>query len=70
MLIDWEFASPGERWFDLAAMIAWHKLSRAKQAVLTGAYLGRAASAGERAAIARNVNAFEALCTLWSLPPA
>lgn len=67
-LIDWEFASPGERWFDLAAMIAWHKLSERKQLRLLDAYLGRKPSAHERDAVVRNIASFDALCTLWSLP--
>ena len=64
--IDWEFASPGERWFDLAAVIEWHSLDVAARRVLTEAYLGRAATAREDAALARARESFAALSTLWS----
>ncbi|MEM7611662.1 MAG: phosphotransferase [Pseudomonadota bacterium] len=68
-LIDWEFASPGERWFDLAAVIAWHELSASATRWLLDAYLGRPMAREERSALARAVESFQALCTLWSVEP-
>lgn len=64
--IDWEFASPGERWFDLASVIEWHTLDNAASAVLVGAYLGRAPRTHEVAALSRARASFAALSTLWS----
>lgn len=64
--IDWEFASLGERWFDLAAAIAWHTLGEDKVEVLLQAYLDREPNACERAALARAIASFNALCILWS----
>ena len=69
-LIDWEFASPGERWFDLASLAVWHEFDRAQRDVMLNAYLGRAPSQAERERLARNAQAFRALCRLWELPAA
>lgn len=68
--IDWEFASPGERWFDLASFAVWQCFDRAQREVMLDAYLGRPPVAYERERLARNAQAFRALCTLWELPPA
>lgn len=69
-LIDWEFASPGERWFDLAALICWHELDGAAEALLLDAYWQRALDDEQQAALTRAKQSFRALCQLWSLPPA
>lgn len=68
--IDWEFASPGERWFDLASLAVWQDFDRAQREVMLGAYLGRPPVEAERERLARNAQAFRALCRLWELPPA
>jgi aminoglycoside/choline kinase family phosphotransferase len=64
--IDWEFASPGERWFDLAGVIEWHSLDARAQRMLTEAYLGRSATSREAAALGRARESFAALSTLWA----
>lgn len=66
--IDWEFASPGESWFDLAALISWHELDADQIKVFTEAYAQRALDVDELAALDRAIVSFRALCTLWSLP--
>ena len=68
--IDWEFASPGERWFDLAAFAVWQGLDLGARETLLEAYLGRRPVEYERERLARNAQAFRALCRLWELPPA
>lgn len=68
--IDWEFASPGERWFDLASFAVWQGFDRAQREVMLDAYLGRPPVEAERERLARNAQAFRALCRLWELPPA
>ncbi|MEM1439721.1 MAG: phosphotransferase [Pseudomonadota bacterium] len=68
--IDWEFASPGERWFDLAGFAVWQDFDRVQRDVMINAYLGRAPSEAERERLARNAQAFRALCRLWELPAA
>ena len=66
--IDWEFASPGDRWFDLAAMICWHELDARQRDILLVAYHGKPLPPREHQALARAITCFRALCTLWSLP--
>ncbi|MEL7296650.1 MAG: phosphotransferase [Pseudomonadota bacterium] len=66
--IDWEFASPGDRWFDLAAMICWHELNARQRDILLVAYYGKPLPPREHQALARAIVCFRALCTLWSLP--
>lgn len=68
--IDWEFASPGERWFDLASLAVWHDFDRAQRDVMLNAYLGRAPGEDELERLTRNAQAFQALCQLWELPAA
>ncbi|MEO0616027.1 MAG: phosphotransferase [Pseudomonadota bacterium] len=68
--IDWEFASPGERWFDLASLAVWNQFDRVQHDVMLNAYLGRAPTEAERERLARNAQAFRALCQLWELAPA
>ena len=68
--IDWEFASPGERWFDLASFAVWQDFDRAQRDVMLNAYLGRAPREDELERLARNAQAFRALCQLWELPAA
>ncbi|MFK8053879.1 MAG: phosphotransferase [Woeseiaceae bacterium] len=67
-LIDWEFASPGEGWFDLAAFVVWHEFDEKTTDQFIGAYLQREATNDEQRAFKRAVESFAALCTLWSLP--
>ena len=40
-LIDWEFAAPGDPFFDLAVVVAHHQLDASTRAHFLTAYLGR-----------------------------
>ncbi|MEN7341543.1 MAG: phosphotransferase [Pseudomonadota bacterium] len=66
--IDFEFASPGERWFDLAAFARWHQFDAVLTNTLLEVYLQAQPSERERASFDRACRSFDALCTLWSLP--
>lgn len=68
--IDWEFASVGERWFDLASLAVWQHFDETQVGRMLNAYLGRSPDAHERERVAQNAVAFRALCQLWELPPA
>jgi thiamine kinase-like enzyme len=67
VLIDWEFAAPGDPLFDLAVVVQHHGLGKDLAGVLLQAYLGRPPTAGEQARLGSQCALYRELLSLWNL---
>jgi len=65
-LIDWEYAAPGDPFFDLAVIAQHHELDEAQALHLLGAYRGEAGDADMRH-LAAYRKLYARLFTLWML---
>ena len=63
-LIDWEYASDNEPFFDLASIICFHNLDESKSHVLLDAYSG-GANAELRERLIDQMRVFDAIQWLW-----
>jgi thiamine kinase len=66
-LIDWEYAGPGDPFFDLAVVIQHHGLDEYLAETLSEYYLGRAARPQERERLQLQQTLYQALLDLWHL---
>lgn len=64
MLIDWEFAVSGDPYFDLAAVVSYHRLSADESAALLAAYHGDP-DATDWQRLTHLTRAYDALHWLW-----
>ncbi|MEM8548559.1 MAG: phosphotransferase, partial [Pseudomonadota bacterium] len=64
-LIDWEYASLGDRWFDLAALIEGWDWSDAKARLTTQAYVDAAGTTRGIEQLPAARAAYRALVSLW-----
>ena len=67
MLIDWEYAGIGNRFFDLAVVTRHHGLEKDTTEFFLDAYLGRSASANESRQLELNSEFYQCLLELWNL---
>ena len=67
MLIDWEYAGVGDPFFDLAVVVAHHRLDEKSAHGFLNAYLERSASAGEIKHLELQCNFYACLLELWEL---
>lgn len=65
--IDWEYAGIGDRWFDLAVVVAHHDLSPELRATLVHSYLHREPRAAETARLEAWCRFYLMLLRLWTL---
>jgi thiamine kinase-like enzyme len=67
VLIDWEFAAPGDSLFDLAVVVQHHDLGSDLAGIFLQAYFGRPPTAGERARFSAQCALYRELLGLWNL---
>ncbi|NNK33217.1 MAG: phosphotransferase family protein [Xanthomonadales bacterium] len=66
-LIDWEYAAPGDPWFDLAIVISHHDLPEDLAAAFIEAYLDRPPTPAERTRLQQQCRFYQLLLALWKL---
>jgi len=67
VLIDWEFAAPGDPLFDLAVVVQHHDLGNDLAGAFLQAYLGRPPRTGEQARFGAQCALYRELLDLWNL---
>jgi thiamine kinase-like enzyme len=67
ILIDWEYAAPGDPWFDLATVIQHHSLPEGLAAAFIEAYLDRPPTPAERTRLQQQCRFYQLLLSLWKL---
>jgi thiamine kinase len=67
VLIDWEFAAPGDPLFDLAVVVQHHDLGNDLAGAFLRAYLGRPPRTGEHARFGAQCALYRELLDLWNL---
>jgi thiamine kinase-like enzyme len=67
MLIDWEYAGLGHRFFDLAVVVQHHSLAPALSRGFLDAYLGYSANAQEMKQLELQCEFYSCLLQLWNL---
>jgi thiamine kinase-like enzyme len=67
VLIDWEFAAPGDALFDLAVVVQHHELGNDLAGVLLQAYLGRPPTTTEQSRFGAQRAFYRDLLSLWNL---
>jgi len=67
LLIDWEYAAPGDPWFDLAVVVRHHELGPGPAQAFLAAWLERAPQAAELERLARYCDFYAILLELWNL---
>lgn len=67
VLIDWEFAAPGDPLFDLAVVVQHHGLGNDLAGVLLQTYLGRPPSTAEQSRFGAQCAFYGELLGLWNL---
>jgi thiamine kinase len=67
VLIDWEFAAPGDPLFDLALVVQHHGLGNGLARVFLQAYLGRSSTVAEQARFSAQCALYRELLGLWNL---
>ncbi|MFC1689436.1 choline/ethanolamine kinase family protein [Pseudomonadota bacterium] len=66
MLIDWEYAAVGDRFFDLAVVLQHHGLDGYLAGIFISGYLGREATAGELSQLSLQRDFYRCLLELWN----
>jgi thiamine kinase-like enzyme len=67
MLLDWEYAGLGHRFFDLAVVVQHHSLAPALMRGFLASYLGRPATGRELAQLGLQCEFYQCLLQLWNL---
>lgn len=66
LLIDWEYAAVGDRYFDLAVVLQHHRVGDALSRYFLESYLDRDARAGEWQHLSRQRHFYRCLLELWN----
>ncbi len=67
VLIDWEYAGPGDPFFDLGVVVAHHDIDATGREGFVSAYLGRAAAPADIARLEAQARFYRRLLALWTL---
>lgn len=66
VLIDWEYAAVGDRYFDLAVVLQHHEVDDVLSRCFLDSYLGRKARADEWRHLTQQRNFYQCLLQLWN----
>ncbi len=67
VLIDWEYAAPGDPWFDLATVIQHHHLPAPLSSAFIEAYLHRSPTPAELEHLGQQRRFYQHLLDLWNM---